>query len=313
MQKAFRYIVSPAQLFVYIIREKPAVIHINTSLDAKAFWRDFIYLLVAKLLRTKVLYQVHGGALKIFTGKHVFFKAFLKAVFRLPDAVVLLSSYEMNNYRAFTNFKHLVMIPNAIDLSGFSESPQHKNNLSNFTLVYVGRLAENKGIFDTIEAINILVKDGKAANFQFLIAGSGPAEQVICKKIEENDLTHIVKIVGPIFGKQKNEFWQNADLFVFPTYHNEGLPYSVLESMASGTPLITTRVGGNIDVIKEGIEGLFVEPHDPHGIAEAVSGLLGNAELLATMSTECVKRVNNYYGIERMAEQFKLIYMKLCE
>ena len=302
-QKLFRYIAGPVGLFGYIVRNKP-----------KAFWRDLIHLLLAKSLRTRVLYQVHGGALEKFTEDRAIFKALLKRVFRLPDVVVVLSSAEFSRYRDFATIDNLEIIPNAIDLSEFGGYQRKEKAASDaFTLVYVGRLAGNKGVKEAIEAVNILQTSGACPRLEFLIAGSGPAENELRAKVREYGLDDIVKFVGPIFGEQKIEFWKKADLFVFPTFHNEGLPYSVLESLASGTPLVTTRVGGNSDVVREGKEGIFVEPHDPKGVARAIDQLLKNAELLSMMSHQCVKRANEYYGIERMVEQFKGVYGKLCK
>jgi hypothetical protein len=59
----FRFALSPAQLFWQIILNKPEIVHLNTSMEPKIYWRDFAYLIVAQIAQKKIIYQVHGGAL----------------------------------------------------------------------------------------------------------------------------------------------------------------------------------------------------------------------------------------------------------
>ena len=310
-QKLLRFFKSPIQLAAAIIREKPAIVHINTSLDAKAFWRDVIYLLIARALRRKILYQVHGGALDKFCGDSKLFAAFLKMIFRIPDSMVVLASSEMTVYKGFTRFKDLRMIPNAIDLADFASDHSISSNSSEYRLVYVGRLALDKGIYDAVEAIKMVLGSDTSIRLQFLIAGTGPIEQELRGKVQELDLGDIVRFVGPIFGMKKIEFWKDADLFVFPTFHKEGLPYSILESLASGTPIVATRMGGIVDAMTDGEEGVFVEAHDPSGVADVIRFLLGNRGLLKQMSDKCVNRAQKFYGLDRMVSQFRQLYREL--
>src|ERR1019366_6989969 len=58
-----RALISPFELTARLIQERPSIVHINTSFEPKGYWRDLTYLAVAKILRRKVVYQVHGGAL----------------------------------------------------------------------------------------------------------------------------------------------------------------------------------------------------------------------------------------------------------
>ena len=102
-----------------------------------------------------------------------------------------------------------------------------------------------------------------------------------------------------------------ASLFVFPTFHQEGLPYSVLESLASGTPTITTRNDGIPDVVHEGVHGIFVEPHNPPMVATAVKTLLFDKARLKRMAAACVKRVREHYTIDRMAQRFANLYLDI--
>ena len=315
--KLIRLLLSPVGMIRAIKFYDPSLVHLNTSLDKKAFWRDLAYLFTAKLLKRKIVYQVHGGVLEKFANSSRFTDFVLKRILSFPDAIVVLSSIEKQAYQRFARVQTLAMIPNAIDIaeyniSGMSDKRLHRSSGA-WQLVYVGRLAEDKGIFDAVEAMHLLRREGWREDVVLLIAGSGPAEARLRTRIKELDLEESVRLVGPLFGEQKRRLWLQADLFVFPTFHDEGLPYAVLESLASGTPLITTRIGGIPEVAHEGVHAAFVEPHRPAQVAQAIKTLLADSERLGKMSTECAIQVQRHYGIARMARQFAELYGQLLE
>lgn len=309
-QKLQRFLLSPFALAVKIIAVAPDIVHLNTSIDQKGFWRDAVYLMVAKLLRKQVVYQVHGGELpqQFFEGNQ-FLTGFFRWLLSRPDAVVLLASVEREAYEQFTEFKRLLVIPNAIDLDDYTGRDETKSESGSIRLGYIGRLDHSKGIFEAIEALNILRKAG-VENATLSIAGSGPAEEDLRGQVKLLGLDKEVIFAGALFGQQKKNFWEQTDIFVFPTYR-EGLPYTVLESLASGTPMVTTRVGGIGDVIKDGVHGIFVEPHDAARVAAAIKRMIEDSEGTQKMSIECVARAREFYGIDRLARQFSELYKSL--
>ena len=150
------------------------------------------------------------------------------------------------------------MVPNAIDVAAFTNQISEKiNHSSEITLVYIGRLVDTKGIKEGIEALALLKQQGYQ-NLKFNIAGTGPYEQSLKDLAINLNINDSVEFMGPVFGEQKIQFWNHATILVFPTYFDEGLPYTLLEALASGTPSITTRVGGIPEVIEDGVQGLFV-------------------------------------------------------
>ena len=91
-----RLAASPFTLALEILRRRPPVVHINTSLNLRAYWRDLAYLLVAKACGARVVYQVHGGALpERFCNGSRLAGAFLRATLGLPDAIVVLALAEL--------------------------------------------------------------------------------------------------------------------------------------------------------------------------------------------------------------------------
>ena len=311
LQKTKRFFMSPFSLAVKIIATRPDIIHLNTSLEQKSFWRDAVYLVVAKFFGKLTIYQVHGGKLpQHFFDGNAILTAFLRWLLSRPDAIILLASAECKAYQSFSKIKRLLVIPNAIDLESYSIRSAKQLSPRKIKLGYIGRLAHDKGIFEAIEALGILRKSG-FKNVVLSIAGSGPAEGDLRAKVKTLGLDTSVTFTGPIFGENKLSFWRQMDIFIFPTFHREGLPYTVLESLASGTPMIIVPEGGISDVIKEGVHGIFVPPHDPGAVAAAVQTMVLDRERTQKMSFECIARAQEFYGINRMVHQFSELYKDL--
>lgn len=294
-----------------LARYRPHVVHLNPSMNRKAFWRDLLFLLIAKVLRQRVVYQNHGGPApqQFFNSRPM--RRFLKWVLGLPDAVVVLGNVEKTAYESFRRFKRLAVIPNAIDIAPY-EAREKTWTEGSAQLIYIGRLIDTKGVMETLDALLILLRDaGSWPKLRYMIAGSGPAEEELRSRVAAAPLSEIVTFVGPIFGEQKLDFWQSADVFVFPTYHHEGLPYSVLESLASGTPMITTSAGNIRSAVEHGVQGLLVEPKDSVAVAEALASLLKDPDRLREMSGNCRRTAREKYTVDRLARDFNSLYRQL--
>lgn len=309
-QKAHRLLWSPVQFCRALSRHRPDIVHLNTSLETKSFWRDIAYLVVAKAMGRRVIYQVHGGALphKFFEGRALL-TGVLRRVLRAADLVVLLAQEELRAYRSFDGALSLVVIPNAIDIIADPGEKQTRANQP-LQLAYVGRLAEEKGLFDLLEALALVRQAGGGA--RLVIAGSGPAEAELRRKVDALGLAQQVSFVGAVFGAQKDRVWIEADLFGFPTLHREGLPYALLEAMAARTPPLICSVGAIPDVVEDGVHGYFVPPRDPQALAERIILLDGDRALLARMRQAGRERIEQHYSITRLAADFRAAYAALA-
>jgi glycosyltransferase involved in cell wall biosynthesis len=309
-QKLARFAFSPLAFFIFLLRQGPAIVHLNSSLEQKSYWRDLAYLFVAKLLRRPVVYQVHGGALpEAFFGGHPVLTRFLRWSLRLPDVVVLLAQVELDAYRRFLPGQRLEVVANAIEPDGLLARPLEEPPRGPLRLAYLGRLAENKGIFEAVEALRLLRAQGRQATLE--VAGGGPDEARLRERVSAAALGETVHFHGPLFGTAKDALWRQADVFVFPTYHREGLPYALLEAMAAGAVPVTTRVGAMPDVMQEGVHGLFVEPRDPAGLAAAIARLDDDRALCLRLAQAARRRVLEHYTVARLAADFTRIYRAL--
>jgi glycosyltransferase involved in cell wall biosynthesis len=298
-----RLAASPFQLVAAIARTGAEVVHVNTSLDRKAYWRDLAYVLVAKACGARVVYQVHGGTLRDMPAR-----ALVRSALRLPDVIVVLSRSELEAMRELVPARSVLLVPNAIDCASFvrRRSAPARTRLR---LLHIGRLVRVKGIFEMVQALAAARRMGVGASL--VIAGEGPDLPSLKSLVDELGLGAEVTFAGPAFGSRKLGLLGEADALLLPTYHREGLPYALLEAMAAGLVPVATRVGAIPDVAIEGVHALFVPPRDPEAIARAIAVLAADRGRLARMSVACRERVAACYSIERLADDFTAIYRKL--
>jgi glycosyltransferase involved in cell wall biosynthesis len=306
--RVLRLLASPFLLAAALLRSGATILHINTSLDAKAYWRDLVYVRVAKLLGVRVLYQIHGGALRVFCGSSLLMKRILSTTLMWPDVVVVISQIELESARELAPEQRIVLLPNgtntelALQRAAASTAP--------LRLLYIGRLVRTKGIFESLQALKLLRDRGVAA--RLVIAGSGPVDGALRQSAAELGVQDLVSFAGPTFGERKVRLLAEADVLMLPTYHLEGLPYALLEGMAAGLVPIVTRVGAIPDVVQQDVHGLFVPPRDPQTLAGALEALAADRAALERMSAASRERVSTYYSVERVAGDFTALYRRLA-
>jgi glycosyltransferase involved in cell wall biosynthesis len=306
-----RLITSPLLLAAAILFHRAAVVHINTALNARAYWRDLAYMIVAKTCGVRVLYQVHGGALpQEFFGGNPSLAGLLRWTLRIPDAIVVLARAELEAYRSFVPGQQLLLLPNGVDCAAYTAVARRPSDTRDpLRLVYVGRLAREKGLYETLSGLALARARGASA--QLVIAGSGPEDARLRQAASDLGLAGDVSFAGPVFGEDKVRLLAAMDALLFPSYA-EGLPYALLECMAAGVPAVATGVGAIPDVVLDGVHGLLVPPRDADALACSIVKLAADRELLARMSAASKRRIAVSYSIDRLAEQFCGLYSDLC-
>ena len=306
-----RRLLGPLALAAAIGRRRPVVVHINTSLVARAFWRDLAHLVVARLAGARVVYQVHGGALpQQFAGTSRAMRAILERALRLPDCIIVLARSELAAYAAMLPGQDIRVIPNAVE-AAVAEQLEREPRATDAPLriVYLGRLVPDKGLHELLRGL-AEARSG-ATNAELTLAGSGPEEARLRALAAELGLGDRVRFAPPVFGVEKQQLLAHSDVLALPTYH-EGLPYALLEAMNAGLAVITTRVGAIPDVATEGVHGLFVPLRDPGAIAAAIARLAQEPELLHRMARASRERIAEAYLLPRLASQLADLYAGLC-
>lgn len=302
----------PLRLAFAILAHGAAIVHINSSLNACAFWRDLGHLLAAKACGARVLFQMHGGQLpQEFCGGSRLRAALLRQVLLLADAIVVLANVELEAYRNLLRSDRVVVLPNGIDSATYASLLREPADPpGTLRLLYLGRLTKDKGLYELLQGLKIARAAGACA--RLVIAGSGPEESRLQRFAREGGIADEVAFAGALSGADKAALLARSDALVLASYA-EGLPYALLEGMAAGMPVIVTRVGAMPDVVVEGLHGIFVPVHDANAIARAIALLAANGELLARMGRACRQRIAGSYALERVAGELGRLYAGILD
>lgn len=207
-----------------------------------------------------------------------------------------------------------IFIPNAIYPSKFvgqKECDQNKRwelGLSEDDLVVgsVGRLTEQKGYTFLIDAVPTICS--YLPNTKFIIIGEGESYLRLQEQARNLGVADKVIFTGP---RQDVEcLYKIMDLFVLPSLW-EGLPTVVLESMASGVPVVATDIPGTRELITPGYTGWLVRPRDTVSLASTIIYALGNHLLRKEISQRALEVVIPQYSIECIASQYQNLYHRL--
>ncbi|MCM8826813.1 MAG: glycosyltransferase [Candidatus Omnitrophica bacterium] len=169
----------------------------------------------------------------------------------------------------------------------------------------IGRLVEPKGHKFLFNAMGML--DGKY-NLKVVVVGEGVEKETLKEMVRSLGLEDKVIFTG--FRNDVNNILQSIDILVIPSLR-EGLPLVMLEAMASGVPVISSKVGGIPEVIINGKNGILIEPANVRELAEAISVLVSNNELYQYLSHQAKQSIKAKFTLDRMIKDIEELYLKL--
>ena len=268
-----------------IRRERPDVVHANSS-KAGVLGR-----LAAVLMRVPVrVFTVHGWAFKGHTGQASrLYRWADKLMDPLTSVTICVSETERAAGLAARTCRaqRTVVIPNAVDV-GAAPGARHDGDPPR--VVSVGRLAAPKDALTLLRALT----DVAPAPFSALLVGDGPDRPELEASIRALGLEDTVTLAGS--RSDVPALLAAADVFVLSS-RSEGAPFSILEAMAAGLPVVASNVGGVGELVVDGETGLLVPPADPGRLAEALRRVLRDAALRRRLGAA---------GRARAAERFDL-------
>jgi len=171
----------------------------------------------------------------------------------------------------------------------------------------VGRMVEVKDYPMLTRAFIQLVhrQPERAERARLVIVGEGPAREVCQALLQQAGLAHLAWLPGE--RHDIAEIMRAFDVFVLPS-KNEGISNTVLEAQASGLPVIATAVGGNVELVKTGVNGMLVAAGDVNDMAQALLGYLDSPARIAEHSGQARRQAEQRFSIAAMAEAYARVY-----
>lgn len=296
----FGEIATLIRLFYIFLKERPAIVHLNSS---KIGGTGAIAARIAGVfsgIRPFIVFTAHGWAFEEerppWQKKIILFLSRIAA--RFHDAVIVISKHDFDMALKYNiGEDKLSYIPLGILNIDFMSPKEAEARISSVIgkklerpiIGTIAELTKNKGLSHLIQALFLLKQ--KHLAFSCIIIGSGEDEETIQTMIVKNGLRDSVFLAG--FIDNASSYLQCFDIFVLPSL-KEGLPYVLLEAMEAGLPLIGTSVGGIPDIIHDGISGLIVPPKNPSRLSHALEALISSKDMRRDFAIESKKRMDNF-------------------
>jgi len=190
-------------------------------------------------------------------------------------------------------------VRNGIDLRSFPyQRPREQG-----PAVTVARLSPEKDIANLLRAVALFAES--KPDFCLEIAGDGPCRKELEALAADLKVMCHVRFLGEV--RDVAGLLGRARLFVLPS-QTEGISLTILEAMARGLPVVATRVGGNPEVVVDGVSGILVPPRDPAALANGLKQLWGHTDEAAAMGLAGRRRVETHFDIRQMVAAYEDLY-----
>ena len=265
---------------------------------------------VIKLRTGRVAYEQYRAS--------VFNRLQLGTLLRLADRIIVVNS-EVQEMLQSLKIPHerIVRIPNAVDTDSFRPPTSEQRLAARAALgfspekpvfVYVGRLAERKGVDVLLQGWSLLPNSIKK-NATLAIVGDGPHRDRCSCLIEDLSIRTSVIMAG--MRPNIRDYYWAADAFVLAS-ETEGLSNAMVEAMACGLPVVVSRVGGATDFIEEGMNGFTFESNNPEDFSTKLGLLMDLRPRWHAMGRSARRKAKSQANIHIAAESLEKVYNELA-
>lgn len=183
--------------------------------------------------------------------------------------------------------------------------PQRKESTEGtFVIGCVARTDRAKGVLCLFEAFVDLA--GRYPQIRLVLVGRGDAQDELEKRREASGIKDRIELTG-FYSGDIDALLASFDLYVFPSFQ-EGFPYSILEAMRAGCPIVSTNVGGIPEAIRDSIEGLLVEPNSVAALQASMERLILDKELRAKLGKGALRRFEKDFVLAAMHKRLSKVF-----
>lgn len=312
---SFTFSISCAVLLI-VNRKKFDVVHFHGS-SLPLFANIFLLKIMGKKVIAKVAAAGVGTEAGSLKGRYFGMGNLIIKELRMVDAFVATTS-EIKNGLLRDGFleERIHQITNFIDLSIFSPATTGEKRklrthlgLGNYpTVLFSGRFIWRKGVDFLLEAWRDVARLFPEARLLFL--GDGPLLYEMRKKALLFEIGQTIQFQGHV--NEIADFLQSSDIFVLSSLQ-EGMPNSLLEAMACGLPPVATRIGGVVDIIRDGDNGVLVEAGNSKALAEGIEKLLMDRRLANNIAGNAYRTIRDTYSLGYIVPRYIELYRKTIE
>ena len=299
-------------LFKILILERPKATLIFTS-DGFGALEKGVHILICKIFNSKTLIFPRAGNLMNQVLNSRFFQKIIKFLFNKAD-VFLCQGNKWKNFAANhfkINISKIKVIGNWTATNSLLSIGNNKdyNKIKNkINFIFIGWIEDHKGVFELLNASNLLLKNN--INFNLTFVGGGNAEISARKFVKKHKMINNVSFIGWKNSKELINILKLNDVFVLPSW-NEGMPNSMIESMAAGLAVIVTSVGVITDFLRNGEHAIIIPPKDTKALKDAMIKIIDDNEFRIKLSKNGQIFAKNKFSTTKELTKLKNIIINL--
>ena len=285
---------------------RPAIVHVHAGSHA-SFLRKSLVLLMARMGGVRTVFHLHGGGFRRYAAVEAgpLLRRWIRHTLEASSRVIALSPGWAAWVRECAPHARVEVVANPVRLA----SPWARGQAEAGRLLFLGRIAPATGVDELLHACAGLA--ARHPRLRLVLGGSGDLDWVR-RRAGELGIAGRVETPGWLDAAARDAQLARAWLFCLPS-HAEGLPMSVLEAMAAGTPVVATRVGGIPEALADGERGLLVAPRDALARASAIGRLLDDGQLHARLACAARAAVERHYSPGVVCATLAALYAQLLD
>lgn len=285
-----------------LLSRRVSLVHCHAAMKG-SFWRKSLLALISRMAGVPVIFHLHGSEMKSFVVKQpIFLQRLIGWLLEKQSVVVVLSESWLYYVKSISPKATVQILPNYVDLPDLHSKAD--SGVAVVEVLFLGLLGKRKGVYDLLPAFKEAV--AQEPNLRLIIGGNGEVEQA--RALAENlKLEGNVEFAGWVSGEEKVRLLSRAQIYVLPSY-NEGLPVSLLEAMSWQVPVISTRVGGIPEQVRDGVDGFLIDAGNRVALSAAIVKLAKDAGLRGRMGAAARDQVERNFSKQVVLPKLEELY-----
>lgn len=296
ISKMSRFVVIWFKLLFKVISQKPDLCYYALSTTGSAFLKDSMLITLLRIFNIKTIFHLHNKGIAGYKD-NLIYNSLYKFIFKKSN-VILLSKHLYFDIEKYVAADKVYYCPNGImDYHHSTSSKIHENKV--FKILFLSNLIETKGVFDLIDACEILQNKGLKFQCEFIGGEGDITEEQFNDYVGKKKLSQNVKYSGKRFGMEKEKAYTASDAFVFPTFYpNECFPLVLIEAMQYALPIISTFEGGIPDMVDDENTGFLIQRGNVDLLAEKIEFLMWNPNIRIEMGKKGREKYESLFTME---------------
>jgi glycosyltransferase involved in cell wall biosynthesis len=285
------------KVFDFLKKEKPEVILVHSSnllpviLLYRSFYRTKVFLVEHTANDQKTMYE--------------WFCSFLGTLFA-HSVVYLTEVYReeiRQRFKLIFRANKVTLIPNGIDTNYFKPGIRDQKPYDLFYISMVARFSKTKAQDELVEAMHMIRKEHPQINLLLTLAGDGENFEYVKQKAKALNLMDCIQFTGKIDEERVMHILQQTDLYVHATHH-ETMSTSIMQAMACGLPVMTSKITGVQHMVREGENGILFPPSQPEELSKSICEMIRNKPKRTALGNQARAYALQHFSHVSMFEKY---------